>query len=332
MAEIGLQRDETESELSRRPGNVIPVLFIAGAPRSGSTLLDRVIGMHDGFCSVGESHFIWERSFGQNHLCGCGSPFQECSFWEEVSQRAFGVKITQVDEKTAIRQKESVDRKRHLPWLILSHRPARYQSALLTYGETLERLYGAILRTSGERVVVDSSKDPKHGLILSRLPGFQLHVVHLVRDSRAVAFSWRRSRRRPEIHWKAEDMPIERVTSTATRWTIHNALVESLSASAASYCRIRYEDFVEDPNVALSRIMAPYEWMQPKMLGAENAAVALEPTHTVSGNPMRFEHGQVNIKLDNEWRHAMNLRDRSSVTAVTWPLLARYGYPLRSSS
>lgn len=312
--------------MHRRSTDVIPVLFIAGAPRSGSTLLDRVLGMHDGFCSVGESHFIWERSFGQNHLCGCGLPFWECSFWEEVSQRAFGVTTTAVDATAILRQKQSVDRKRHLPWLILSRRPARQQLALQAYGETLERLYGAILSTSGDRVIVDSSKDPKHGLILSRLPGFQLHVVQLVRDPRAVAFSWRRSRRRPEVHWKAEDMPIERVTATAARWTVHNALVESLAALAASYCRIRYEDFVSDPSVIVSRILAPYEWSRAKPLGGETAAISLDPTHTVSGNPMRFEHGQVSLSLDDEWRHALNLRDRASVTAITLPLLARYGY------
>ena len=62
-------------------GNAVPVLFIACAGRSGSTLLDRVIGMQDDFFSAGELRFIWERSFGENQLCGCGAPFDECAFW-----------------------------------------------------------------------------------------------------------------------------------------------------------------------------------------------------------------------------------------------------------
>jgi len=50
-------------------------LFIAGAARSGSTLLDRVIGKRDGFCSTGELQFIWRRSFREDQLCGCGVSF-----------------------------------------------------------------------------------------------------------------------------------------------------------------------------------------------------------------------------------------------------------------
>lgn len=310
-------------------GDGIPVLFIAGASRSGSTLLDRVIGMQDNFCSVGELHFIWERSFGQNQLCGCGSTFQECSFWDETSRRAFGVTALQFNHATATQRKKSVTQW-HLPWLLLSRRPKRYQAALLSYGKALEQLYGAILQTSGDRVVVDSSKDHRHGQILSRLPGVRLHVVHLVRDPRAVAFSWRRARVRPEIHWKTEHMPIRRVTTTAINWTIQNLQMGWLSASAASYCRIRYEDFVAAPDSALSTILEPYEWARPMSLGSEREAISLQPAHTVSGNPMRFKHGEVSLRLDDEWRQALNHRDRTSVTMACWPLMARYGYSLRN--
>jgi hypothetical protein len=307
----------------------IPVLLIAGAPRSGSTLLDRVIGMHDGFCSAGELQFIWQRSFGENQLCGCGVPFYECAFWREVSEKAFGVEPQEVDQAAATRLKASVDDKRHLHWLVLKA-PPRFRSALLAYGDLLERLYGAVLQVSAARMVVDSSKDPRHGFVLSRLPRFEVHVVHLVRDPRAVAFSWKRVRRRPEIHWKSQDMMTQQTLASSARWTLHNVLVELLARSAASYCRVRYEDFVVDPSAALSRILAPYDWVDDKPAAVAAGEVVLEPSHTVAGNPMRFKNGPLNIELDDEWRTAMPLRDRLLVAAVTWPLLARYGYSLRT--
>jgi hypothetical protein len=310
----------------------IPVLFIAGAPRSGSTLLDRVIGMQDGFCSTGELHFIWGRSFGENQLCGCGVPFYECAFWREVSGRVFGVEPGQVDAAAIAHLKASVDQRRNVPWLVLKQ-PRPCQSVLAAYGDLLERLYSAILDVSGARVVVDSSKDPRHGLVLSSLRRFQLHVVHLIRDPRAVAFSWKkRARRRPEIHWKSQDMMTQRVRDSAPRWTTHNVLAEFFAASAASYSRVRYEDFVADPNSALSRILAPYNWVNDKRGGMTGGQVVLEPSHSVAGNPMRFKSGQLSIELDDEWRMAMPLRDRLSVAAVTWPLLARYGYSLRGGA
>jgi hypothetical protein len=310
----------------------IPVLFIACAGRSGSTLLDRIIGMHDGFCSAGELRYIWERSFGENQLCGCGAPFGDCAFWGEVSRRVFGTEAAQVDATTAIRLQGSLDDIRYAPWLVQSHSPACHQAALLIYSQLLERLYQRILQVSRDRVIVDSSGDATHGLILSQIPSIELHVVHLIRDPRAVAFSWTRARRRPEIHWTSENMPIAHVGASATQWMIHNTMAELLSKSAASYCRLRYEDFVADPDAALSRILAPYGWISGRPKGFAEREVVLERAHTVSGNPMRFKHGPLKIELDDEWRGAMPPRDRRSVTAITWPLLTRYGYPLRSGA
>ncbi|MFI4985291.1 MAG: sulfotransferase family protein [Solirubrobacterales bacterium] len=305
------------------------MLLIAGAARSGSTLIDRIIGMHDGFCSTGELQFIWQRSFGENQLCGCGVPFYECAFWRDVSSTAFGVEPRDVDAAAVARLKAFVDDKRHLQWLVL-RAPPRFRSELLAYGDLLERLYRAVLQVSGARVVVDSSKDPRHGFVLSRLKRFDVHVVHLIRDPRAVAFSWKRTRRRPEIHWKSQDMMIQPAGASSARWTAHNALVELLSASAASYCRVRYEDFVVNPGAALSRILAPYDWLGEELVTGSAGQVVLEPSHTVAGNPMRFKGGPLNIELDDEWRVAMPLRDRLLVAAATWPLLWRYGYSLRA--
>ncbi len=303
----------------------IPVLFIAGAPRSGSTLLERVVGSRADFCSVGELHFVWERSYLEDQLCGCGNPFSECGFWSEVSRVAYGERFGAAGAADALALKALASAKRHVPWLIAPVRPAAYEARLRRYGDVLERLYEAILKVSGAEVIVDSSKDPRHGLILASRPRLRVHVVHLIRDPRAVAFSWRRHKQRPEIHWKRQEMPVERISMSALRWTRDNALVEALSVRAASSCRVRYEDFVSRPEAALARVLAPYgdgrelPAAMPSMLG---------PAHTVAGNPIRFQQGPLRIRADEEWRGAMRRRDRALVEAITWPLLAAYGYEL----
>jgi hypothetical protein len=203
-----------------------------------------------------------------------------------------------------------------------------YESALRAYGELLERLCSAILDVSNAGVIVDSSKDPRHGLMLSGLDRFEVHVVHLVRDPRAVAFSWTRIRRRPEIHWTSQDMLVKGPWATATRWTTHNAVAELLSRAAASHIRVRYEDLVADPGATLSRILASCGCSQQKAKGAAGSGVLLEPSHTVSGNPMRFARGSLSIELDDEWHTELPLRSRLAVDAAAWPLLRRYGYSL----
>jgi hypothetical protein len=45
----------------------------------------------------------------------------------------------------------------------------------------------------------------------------------------------------------------------------------------------------------------------------------------VAGNPMRFERGEVPIRPDEVWRTQMSRKGRTTVEALTWPLLVRYG-------
>ena len=66
------------------------VLFIGGWGRSGSTLLDRVLGHVPGVVSLGEVREIWVRGVIEDRPCGCDRPFSECPFWTEVGDRAWG--------------------------------------------------------------------------------------------------------------------------------------------------------------------------------------------------------------------------------------------------
>lgn len=81
-----------------------------------------------------------------------------------------------------------------------------------------------------------------------------------------------------------------------------------------------------DPDAALAKILAPYDWIGNDQTKAGTMEILLEPAHTVAGNPMRFKSGKLRLKLDDEWREAMSKRDRQTVEAITWPLLAHYGY------
>jgi len=64
--------------------NKIKVLYITGWGRSGSTILDNIMGQIDGFFSVGELRYIWDRNLIENRLCGCGVPLEECPIWSQI--------------------------------------------------------------------------------------------------------------------------------------------------------------------------------------------------------------------------------------------------------
>jgi hypothetical protein len=46
----------------------------------------------------------------------------------------------------------------------------------------------------------------------------------------------------------------------------------------------------------------------------------------VSGNPMRFKTGRLDLRLDDAWRREMPHRQAALVTGLTWPLQRWYGY------
>ena len=64
--------------------NKIKIIYIAGLGRSGTTLLDRVLGQADNACSTGELKLLWRRGCVKNQLCGCGKSFNTCMFWYSV--------------------------------------------------------------------------------------------------------------------------------------------------------------------------------------------------------------------------------------------------------
>ena len=67
-------------------GRAVPVLFIAGFGRSGSTLLDRLLGSTPGVHSGGELAAIWTHGLVDDRLCSCGAPFSGCPFWRAVGR------------------------------------------------------------------------------------------------------------------------------------------------------------------------------------------------------------------------------------------------------
>ena len=52
----------------------------------------------------------------------------------------------------------------------------------------------------------------------------------------------------------------------------------------------------------------------------------LDTDHTVAGNVVRFKRGSIELRLDEEWKRSMKPSDARLVTALTWPLLLKYGY------
>ncbi len=303
------------------------VLYITGSGRSGSTLLERVLGGADGFTNVGELIELFRWVTPEDEKCGCGEPFLGCPFWTEVGRRAFGGWNSELISRMTKLQRQ-VARQRKLPQLLA--RPHGAMSADLTeYQEHYRRLYGAIRDVSGARVIVDASKWPAQGLALARSAELDVRLLHLVRDVRGVAFSWAKSGvARPHNVSEPTTMAVHPVRRTAARWSACQMEADVVARVVSHYHRMRYEDLVAAPAKA---VMDAFDHLgfddDPSGLAhLDGSTVTLGPSHGIGGNPSRFRHGPQELRLDEEWRRAMSQRDRWTATAVGMPALARYGY------
>jgi hypothetical protein len=321
-------------ERAARAGPV-RVLFIGGLGRSGSTLLDRALGQLDGVWSVGELVHVWQRGLEENNLCGCGRRFRDCSFWRLVGEVAFGGWDT-LDVGEVLALKRAVDRNRYVPLMVLPALWPPYRARLRRYLELLERLYGAVRQVAGATaegrstgpLLVDASKHASHAFLLRRLPGVELRLVHLVRDSRGVAFSWTKLTRRREVVDGDALMATDTPLRMSARYLAYNSLFHLLDRLGVATLRLRYESLVHQPARQLRRVLAhagrPAADGELGFVG--DGWIELGTSHALAGNPMRFERGRVALRLDEEWRGKMRRRHRLLTVGSTWPLLLRYGY------
>jgi hypothetical protein len=220
-----------------------------------------------------------------------------------------------------------VDRTRFVPRLLAPRlMRRRLRAALQEYADTWLRLHRAIHEVSGGAVVVDSSKHSSLAFVLRTEPGIDLRVVHVVRDSRGVAYSWTKEVLRPEAGDEAALMTRYSPTRASALWVGHNLLFGLLRRLGTTTRLLRYEDFVAEPRSVLAELAGFAGLPSGDGPFVDDATVLLSPSHTVAGNPMRFRTGPVALRRDDAWRARLPRARRLLVSALTAPLLARYGY------
>jgi hypothetical protein len=303
------------------------VLFLGGLGRSGTTVLERALGELPGTCAVGELVHLWQRGVLEDETCGCGEPFSRCAFWTEVGARAFGGWTPALADRM-VRLQTRVDRTRFVPQLALPRSLGRRRAELDEYVAPFVRLYRAIAETTGGAVVIDSSKHSSLAFCLRTSPDLDLRVLHVVRDSRGVAYSWTKDVRRPESATGEGRMTRYSPARSAVLWVGHNLCLALLDGLGTACRRLRYEDFVAEPRPVLGRLadFAGLVLDDGALDFLSDGGVELGSSHTVSGNPVRFSTGPLRLRRDDAWREGLPRRRRLLVSLLTLPLLARYGY------
>jgi hypothetical protein len=292
----------------------LTVVHITGWCRSGSTILGNVLAEVPGVVHVGELRFLWLNGVlgkGSNARCGCGLPLTECGLWAKVLDTVRPSDRTLAQHAREVVGWQAHCRTRHT-WQVLRRPPANGWPA------TLAATYRAIADATGAEVIVDSSKYASDAALLTHLPDIRPAQVHLIRDPRAVAWSWlqpkdytgRRSALNSTYYWTGFNLAAEAVGRAMPDATMH----------------LRYEDLMRSPQAAVRDVLKLVGLPEAANPVADDHTVELGGNHTVTGNPNRFARGRTTIRADVRWHSAMPPRDRLITTLAALPLLGRYGY------
>lgn len=299
------------------------VVYIGGYGHSGSTLLNIMLGQAPGIMGAGELSRLAGAAWPHEEFCSCGEPLSHCPVWHAI-----------IDHWTVHVGGDAVARYHRLQrscerW----PSPAPHSTLWQDYAGHTLGLFAAIRAVTGRSVIVDSSKVPGRAQALAQIPGLDLRLIHLVRDSRGVAWSMRR-RMACDPRAGVQTGKRERsVIRTALMWMGTNLVVERTARAlgAGRAVRITYENLAGDPIATLARLgpLLAADLSSLSRMLAEGEPLATG--HVMAGNRLRM-YGTLQLRPDLEWQGRLPMEQRRLVERLCRPVLRRYGYPAAVAS
>lgn len=262
------------------------VIYIMSDTRSGSTLLENILSKSPQMVSVGELRLLESyanKGFLGHTLdwrCSCGEHFENCSFWSRIFQRLFNNDGYSKIESTVIK-----DNQKHRLFKYLSFRVRWNFDKNRPVLKLLDLLYKYVFEYSGKHVIIDSSKDPLQAMAICRKSDYDVKIIFLKRDIRAVVLSKKK--------WNKG-----KLYNTLVMSKLYDCRCRDVFSKVNENDRLylRYEELVKDPQKALNRITEKFgldTFAAPEYMFVEN-------DHTVAGTPNKLIKRK--IEYDDAWK------------------------------
>jgi hypothetical protein len=317
---------QTKSSLSKPDQQPLRLVYIAGVARSGTTVLDNVLGNHPLIQSVGELARLPSDAWLQNfeHYCACGERSKNCPFWVAV-QQAWCNSNGNIAIPKYIELQNKVEKFRQWPLLLCQS----WQSTrtFQAYAEQTVLLLKAIQMVSGCAIIVDSSKGLERALALSLIPDIDMKIIQLVRDPRGVVWSHKKAFTKDLKHGLPRDIRSQPAWRATLYWCRMNLQTDWLRRRVGpeKSMLVRYEDFMLQTLPVLQKIG---NFIGVDLLSVQQAIKQEEKLHfghTIAGNRVRMQ-GELRLRFDQDWLRHLSPRDRRVTEIMSGWLMARYGY------
>jgi len=291
------------------------IAFVLSDMRSGSTLLDQLLGAHPEVMSLGELHWLpayvtQDRSiYDPDHelVCTCGRAVSECEFWSQVARR-LGRPLASLHLRPSFTRghKRFLER---FPGAFRHQFLQRVLAGTKMVDDTLA-LVDCLFAVSGRRYLVDSSKSTfRYRAVYHARPAQTCGLI-LTRDYRAVVHSKMKRGHSLESAargWRSKMREIAVLTDDLPREHVH---------------RLSYEDLCQNPSSELTRLCG--------FLGLTFAPVMLERptigTHHIGGSPSKFDQSRTTIALDTAYQNAFTAPELNRLAGLVGDMAGRWGY------
>ncbi len=311
----------------RAHGSPPSLAYIAGYGRSGSTVFEKILASHPAVWASGELNFfphIVQRA--DEARCSCGENILACPRWSLIVKTYLSSTSEESRRRVAGRVGPEA-----LPIPIARHFLSnRRHSNICAHYSTLYGLLNDHM-PPGVRVLVESSKTAytttSRPWFIHSLTGFDVRILHLVRDPRAVMWSLqsrglnRRLERNEPPH---RSLAAERAI-IGWKWANRAAEVAGAKLGEGHYLRVRYEDFTADPLGTLKRV-APFLGIDPRPYDIWDSGTPVAVlAHQIAGNRARSAT-TIRIARDEAWKENLMPRLRIGSMLVARHMMQRYGY------
>lgn len=301
------------------------IIYIGGYGRSGSTVLDILLGNGREVVSLGEVRRLFPMLAGEvESRCACGEPLSSCPFWRLIVSN-FEQQGLNEWPKIARAQKQ-VEGMGGLISLIRGDfsRGGSQETTGCLYRQYMEALFNAIAAVAGCSTVVDSSKTTRstigRPLALARLGCFNVKLLHLVRDGRAVMWSSVKGTNAALAHGR-QKISYWRGYRTAVSWATVNVLTSMMRFCVAPdpFLTLGYEDLVVDPLATINRLGSFLDVEVQAIRGKIERDDSLQVAHLLGGNRLARQ-SQIHLCADDEWRKKLPFVSRCLYWLLFWPV------------
>ncbi len=292
MMEPRSGREETKRTMSRNP-----YVFVVGCPRSGTTLLQRMLDHHPRLAVANDTHFI---------------------------PRAVTSSSTGADLPLTADLIERVRTYRRFPRLGLAEAAVDSAAANAhTYRGFVSALYSEFAAMHGKPLGGEKTPDYVRCLPFLHALFPWVKTLHIIRDGRDVALStleWANEDKGPGKFqlWREEPYA---VCALWWRWQVYTGRRDGRELGAARYHEISYEDLIASPEQTLQ---AAADFLQLRY-APEMAAYHVGKTKNAPGLSAKEAWLPPTPGL-RDWRTQMAKRDLELFEALAGDLLSDLGY------